>query len=106
MSARVDSCVGSPSLGFYSPKPGLLHFMLPSFQILRQRTEFINGRHRDALLLRYLDRLPLAVVRSDDASELLLRRIVEIPLLLDEFIELPDLPIMDKIPPANDNKAT
>lgn len=80
---------------FHSPAPEHIHFMLPAFQILRGKTEFISGRHRVAVLLDYLSLLPMAVVRVDQQGEPLLDRIIERPLRLDEYIDLPDLPIVE-----------
>lgn len=83
---------------------GANHFELPAFQIVDGRTQFINGRHRTAVLLEYLDYLPLAYVprnralTPDVAPIGHLRQITHRQLDISEHIDLPDLPIMESIP--------
>jgi hypothetical protein len=80
---------------FHTPKDGILHFMLPTIQFVGGKTQFINGRHRTAVLLPYLDELPFAFALSTKGASDILHRLALRPLRLDDFIELPDLPIVE-----------
>lgn len=89
---------------FHTLKDGIPRFNLSAFMFVAGSTQFINGRHRTAVLLQEcLDEIPVAVVLSDDdqknAQELmLLDRWGLRPLGIHEFIELPDLPVVDTLP--------
>lgn len=73
-----------------------LEFILPVVSFVRDKTQFINGRHRTAVLLNYLPELPLAL-----ASILLSPNHVKLKGAiskrpLDQAIpfELPELPFL------------
>jgi len=64
------------------------------------RTQFISGRHRTAVLLRHLERIPLSFDMRDisDADTQWIRRIALSPIQTDTLIELPDLSIRPSLP--------
>lgn len=73
-------------------------FNLPAVQYIGGKTQFISGRHRMAVLLPYMDELPIAFASLNHPSDEFLRRLILRPLDLNEPIELPDLPIKDCLP--------
>jgi hypothetical protein len=88
---------------FYTPDDGKRRFELPAVHFVSGKTQFINGRHRTAVLLPYLDNLPIAFSFSsygipDDSLRRLINPMGLIPLNLGEQINLPDLPIVSSIP--------
>jgi hypothetical protein len=80
-------------------RDGSLLFHLPTVQFAGRpadgHTEFINGRHRTAVLIQYLQRLPLALVMPFRMHEEGLSEITAHRLRMDQPLELPDLPIDD-----------
>lgn len=77
---------------FYTPTDGIRRFLLPTVQIINGKTQFINGRHRTAVLQKYLENLPIAFLQNHESKDFLSR--LSLPLLaIDKLIELPDLPI-------------
>jgi len=76
---------------------GEKRFNLPAFFLREGYARFINGRHRTALLSRYLDVLPMALTYADQLSEKVLEGMVLRGIEPDEIIVLPDLPIEDSI---------
>lgn len=91
---------------FYTSEDGALHFNLPTVGFVAGKTQFINGRHRTAVLLHYQNEFPIAFALPDNsaisssarkAQDFLLSLALR-PLDLHEFIELPDLPIVDRLP--------
>ena len=82
---------------FYTPEDGITRFKLPTVQFIAGRTQFINGRHRTAVLLPYLESLPLAFALSGNGRELL-RQFALVPLALTDYIDLPDLPMVESLP--------
>ena len=89
---------------FHTPEDGIARFKLPAFTFVAGNTQFINGRHRTAVLLQQrLDPVPIAFVVSDDdqksALELLILDNWNLrPLDLQVAIDLPDLPVMKRLP--------
>jgi len=81
---------------FYTQEDGITRFILPTVQIIAGRTEFINGRHRTAVLLEHIELLPIAFALGNNEHEDLIERFNLRPLALDEFIELPDLPVLNR----------
>ncbi|MGL6160802.1 hypothetical protein [Microbulbifer sp.] len=67
---------------------------LPTVQLISGVTQFINGRHRTAVLLKKIDRIPMAFV-ARGALDLAKKLGLE-PVALNEHIELPDLPMVDR----------
>src|SRR4029079_18588645 len=45
---------------FYTPEDGTMRFCLPTVMFIAGKTQFINGRHRTAVLLPHLKELPIA----------------------------------------------
>ena len=85
---------------------GQRYFYLPTFFLDGGRPFFINGRHRTILLSRYLDLLPMAfaqipLTQMGPDSQSVLERLVYRELMEGELIDLPDLPIVDAIPPLS-----
>jgi hypothetical protein len=82
---------------FYTPDKGIKRFILPSVQFVAGSTQFINGRHRTAVLLKYFDELPIAFIFRKETQEFMNTLPVR-SLDLKQFIELPTLPILEKMP--------
>jgi hypothetical protein len=87
------------SAWFQTPEEGITRFILPTFMWVADKTQFISGRHRTAVLLPHLDELPIAfttvgavVPPLDFLSQVTLRS-----LSLQEAIDLPNLPIVDNL---------
>jgi len=76
---------------------GDILFLLPTVLFIEGKTQFISGRHRTAVLLPYLKNLPIAFSLVNKPPQEFLYRVVLRPLALHEFIELPDLPIVEHI---------
>lgn len=76
---------------------GSLLFHLPTVQFVCRtaggHTEFINGRHRTAVLIQYLQQLPLALVMPFRMHGDGLTEVTSHPLSMDQPFEIPDLPI-------------
>src|SRR6056297_1795995 len=73
---------------------GNLCFRLPVVDVVLGATQFINGRHRTAVLLRKLPRVPIAFTAGPAqglASQLGLK-----PVALDEPFEIPNLHIVGR----------
>lgn len=83
---------------FHKMDDGITRFLLPTVQFVAGKTQFISGRHRTAVLLQYLKNLPIAFSLVNKPSQDFLIRLALRPLSLHEFIELPDLPILGRIP--------
>lgn len=81
---------------FYTPEDGVLRFILPTVQFLscKRTTEFINGRHRTAVLMQVLNEIPIAFSEVHPFPKEFLNQLSLRPLFLHEFIELPDLPMI------------
>jgi hypothetical protein len=75
-------------------------FLLPPVGVHRGRTEFISGRHRTAVLLNHLQRVPLSFdTRAlSDSDSSWIDSVVEQIIDLDDYVELPDLPIKAALP--------
>ncbi len=78
---------------------GARFFKIPPVGVCSGRTVFITGRHRTAVLLKHLDRVPLSfdtrdIARTDWAW---VHSVVESPIETDTVIELPDLPIRSSL---------
>lgn len=86
---------------FYDNSNGDCCFLIPPVNVHGGVTQFISGRHRTAVLLKHLDRLPLSF-DSRDLSESDKKWIESVAFqLIDlevEVIELPDLPIKEALP--------
>jgi hypothetical protein len=83
---------------FHTPGDGTTRFLLPTVQFVTGKTQFINGRHRTAVLLPYLENLPIAFSLVNTPPQDFLRRVVFRSVVLHELIELPDLPILEHAP--------
>lgn len=83
---------------FHKPANGPMRFKLPTVQFVAGKTQFISGRHRTAVLLPYLNEFPVAFALADKKAQDLLGRLALRPLDLHEIIELPDLPILERLP--------
>ena len=79
---------------------GVRRFQLPVVSFVSGRTQFINGRHRTAVLLDYLEELPFALAASHlgKLEQQLRAGIPKRALELSQPIELPDLPFLDTNP--------
>jgi hypothetical protein len=85
---------------FFVDAAGTRFFKIPPVSVVSGRTQFIGGRHRIAVLLKYLDRIPLAFATRDisDADRAWVDSIVAARIEFDEVLELPDLPIRSSLP--------
>ena len=72
-----------------------LHFELPTVQFVGGTTQFINGRHRTAVLIKYLNDLPLALASPLDQQQDFPSEVIRRQMLLTEVFEIPELPILD-----------
>lgn len=70
---------------------GAIHFLVPTVQFVNGYTQFINGRHRTAVIYSVTDRAPIAFPKG--ASQEFANSSGFVELALDERIELPDFPI-------------
>ena len=79
---------------------GVRRFMIPPVSVRSRRTQFISGRHRTAVLLKHLDRVPLSFHTREisDADRAWVSSIVAEPIETNSVIELPDLPILSSLP--------
>jgi hypothetical protein len=93
----VDAYLG---VWFYVDADGTRFFKIPPVSVNCGRTQFISGRHRTAVLLRYLDRIPLSfdTRHVTDADRVWIDSIVAARIETDTVIELPDLPIRSSLP--------
>lgn len=83
---------------FHTAADGIPRFLLPTVQFVAGKTQFINGRHRTAVLFAYLEEVPVAFAATNKASQAFLGRLALRPLSLHEFVDLPDLPISESLP--------
>ena len=83
---------------FHKPKGGADQFCLPVVMFIAGKTQFINGRHRTAVLLPYLEELPIAFSQFNKPPQDFLSRLNLRPLPLDQYIDLPDFPILGIMP--------
>jgi hypothetical protein len=82
---------------FHTPEDGITRFLLPTVQFVAGKTQFISGRHRTAVLLPYMKNLPIAFSLINRPPHDFLGRVTSRPLDLQEFIELPDFPIVERL---------
>lgn len=73
---------------------GAVWFIVPTVQMISGATQFINGRHRAAVLFHEMTRVPIAFTMGP-AQELANRLGLE-PVSKDRPISLPDLPVVDR----------
>ena len=86
------------SAWFHEQPNNLPFFYLPTVTFVSGKTQFINGRHRTAVLLPHLSELPMAFHLSILGSNALLAQLDKRPLNLEEVIMLPRLPIAEHLP--------
>lgn len=79
---------------------GLPRFILPVVNVVAGKTQFINGRHRVAVLLKQMAQIPIAFAMGYLQHEAIrvIDSIPKRPLALTEVIQLPDLPIQRELP--------
>ena len=90
--------------------PKNVFFVLPTFYLQDGSVFFINGRHRTALLARFLGLLPLALTTPDidgrpnsgvqlhAMSQVAFTSFMVRPIVMDEPFDLPDLEIKTTLP--------
>ena len=85
---------------FYSDANGNRCFLIPPVSVRRKVTEFISGRHRTAVLLRYLESVPLSFDSrfTTRDEEDWVWSIASGPVNKGAHIELPALPIRAALP--------
>ena len=83
---------------FFAKSDGSLHFMLPTVRFVAGKTQFINGRHRAAVLLHHLDEIPLAFAFNVLSDSSVFYCLDKRPLNITTTIELPDLPVAERLP--------
>lgn len=77
------------------------YFYLPTVQLVASGTQFISGRHRTVVLLRYLEEIPVAFETrfgKSVPSHIAMRK-----LDLSQSIVLPDLPFLGAFVAAPNN---
>jgi hypothetical protein len=79
---------------FHEDSQGRLWFRVSTVQIVSGATQFINGRHRTAVLFRETARIPIAFT-AGPAQEFADRLGLE-QVSIGEPIGLPDLPVVDR----------
>lgn len=87
---------------FFWRDNGILGFFVPTVNVVSGKTQFINGRHRTAVLLNYLEEIPMAfaVEHLSLNDRLFFDEIPKGELSLLEPINIPDLDIFISLPPA------
>jgi hypothetical protein len=79
---------------------GKRYFKLPPVSVNDGITQFVSGRHRTAVLLRHLDRVPLSFdfrcIRDSDKQWI--DSIGAVPIDMGTHFELPDLTIKTALP--------
>jgi hypothetical protein len=101
MCRKIQQVVDAYLVEWFHEGPnGIRFFHIPPVSVHNKRTQFITGRHRTAVLLRHLDRIPLSFdMRTiDDADRDWIKSIALAPLDMTTLIELPDLPIRASLP--------
>jgi len=86
---------------FYDDSNGDCCFLIPPVSVHGGVTQFISGRHRTAVLMRHMNRLPLSFDSRDlsEADETWIESVASKLINLEvEEIELPDFPIMEALP--------
>lgn len=83
---------------FHTPEDGTPRFLLPTVQFVAGKTQFISGRHRTAVILPHFKYLPIAFSLVNKPPQDFLSRLALRSLALHEFIDLPDFPIVERIP--------
>lgn len=73
-------------------------FVLPTVHFVAGKTQFINGRHRTAVLFDHLDEIPLAFAFQAGSDSSIFERMEVRALDANVEIELPDLTIVDSFP--------
>ena len=74
---------------FEEAENGQLHFLLPTVRLASGKTEFINGRHRTAVLLSRCSRVAIAFAGAEAVS--FARTLALEKVALERKIQLPDL---------------
>jgi len=72
-------------------------FILPVVAFINNRTQFINGRHRTAVLLKYMNFIPLALAHPFSMNPHFINQITNNPIKNNDFIDLPDLPMSGQV---------
>jgi hypothetical protein len=85
---------------FHDGRGQTRYFEIPPVSVINGKTQFISGRHRTAVLLRHLERVPLAFAMRDigEADAEWIQRVAIAPIETHMLIELPDLPIRSSLP--------
>ena len=83
---------------FHTREDGNIRFILPTVMFVDDKTQFISGRHRTAVLLPHLKDIPIAFSLFNRPPQDFLNQLALRSLALHEYIELPDLPIMENLP--------
>jgi hypothetical protein len=79
---------------------GLRTFGLPAISLREGVIQFINRRHRTAVLIEHLEILPMALVDAAGVDEALFNNTRYADLNLEDAIEIPDLLILTESEPA------
>ena len=83
---------------FIPARGEITKFLLPTIQVLGNTTQFINGRHRTAVLLEYLSEVPIVFAYEDTSSQTFPAGMRIKPVRINQCILLPDLPTLDHLP--------
>lgn len=85
---------------FHVDADGTRRFKIPPVSAISRKTQFVSGRHRTAVLLKHLDRVPLSFDTRfiSDADREWIDTITAERIEPDAVLELPDLPIRSSLP--------
>ena len=79
---------------FYEDDAGNVRFLIPTVQIVSGATQFINGRHRTAVLFSEMKKVPIAFTLGE--AQKLASRLGLVALVENESFEIPDMPIVER----------
>jgi hypothetical protein len=76
------------------------YFNIAPVSVINGKTQFISGRHRTAVLLAHLERIPLSFAMRDirDADRDWIHSVALTPIDTHTLIDLPNLPIKQSLP--------
>lgn len=93
---KVKSVEAAYRKDWFRVDKGITKFEIPVVTFVGAKTQFIQGRHRTAVLISHIPELPIALVSARLSLEELRVRfeIPKRPLAISLPIELPDLPFL------------
>lgn len=77
---------------------GMKYFKISTVALVSSGTQFMNGRHRAAVLLNFLDEIPIAFAVHHLSNMHLFKSLEKRHLDLTQEILIPDLPVKAQLP--------